>query len=195
MLHLKHFHYASSQRFVMFYLFLAILKQNVVLSSFSKWLSPPCRVSLLLFKSLHNNIVFLPNPYHGFSNATPLPPTCLLPSTNRLLPSNKGNLEDLFTTSVVGPLFFPFWRISKSFWIFQVSSMNTTTSFLLRFSLFFKTSIYIPVYFHNVKEAHIWFILHQIYPSSCPEPLYIQCFLTHACVQRNASSRSTFFWV
>ena len=81
--------------------------------------------------------------------------------------------------------------VSKSFLMLTLPFINTTSNFLW-ISLFPSTSTYTPSYLRNIQWTCIWFLSHQVCPSSCSEALHKQCFQTHACVQCMASYRSTF---
>ena len=158
--------------------FLTKLKKNVVFPLL------PRGVPLILAESSLNPLTTtwsFVGPSLTFSIAPLLPTTWSLLSTNCSLPSNNGDLEDLSTTTTVGPSFLPLGCISKLFF-YAPTIFNKHNVFILLWFFLFPYTTYTLSYLLDFWKTNIWFILCQAFSSSRSKPLHMQGFQTRVCI-------------
>jgi hypothetical protein len=127
----------------------------VVLPLFSKWLPLPCAILSFLVKPLNNNVVVCRS-FTWFLNCDSITSNLFVAIHGLSTTVKQRQLEDSSTTTtIVRPSFLPLGRISKSFLVLSLSSLNTTFLFFYPFSMFPNTLAYTLSYLWNIQETCI----------------------------------------
>src|ERR1700738_4817625 len=121
--------------------------------------SPRCRPSLVGYRrsssKFSTKISLLADFSHDSSITFPLPPTRSMSSTVSLPPSNKVDLEDSSTSTIVRPPSLPLGRISKSKPMLPLSSINTTSPLFMIFFVCKHISLYASIPSQYPRRMHL----------------------------------------